>query len=154
VNETQRMAAGGEVTTRIEATPEAVYDLVADITRMPEWSPETYKADWRPGWTSAVPGARFRGWNKMGPLRWFTDPIIDVADRGRELAFTTGIFGRGRMTTWRFRFEPASGGGTDVTESWEELNGLLGRLLPKAREEQLKSGMQQTLARLKAAAEA
>jgi uncharacterized protein YndB with AHSA1/START domain len=147
--------SGGEVTVRIEASPEAVYDLVADITRMPEWSPETYKAEWRPGWTSAVPGARFRGWNKMGPLRWFTDPVIDVADRGRELAFTTGLFGRGRLTTWRYRFEPtADGTATDVTESWEEHSGLMARVLPKGRVEGLKSGMQQTLARLKAAGEA
>lgn len=139
---------------RIEAPPEDVYDLVADITRMPEWSPETYKAAWRPGWSSAVPGARFRGWNRAGPLRWFTDPVIDIADRGRELAFTTSMFGMGRLTTWRFVFEPATDGATNVTESWEEHVSLLARVLPKQRIEGLKSGMQQTLARLKVAAEA
>jgi uncharacterized protein YndB with AHSA1/START domain len=152
------MGAGGEATVRIEATPEAVYDLVADITRMPEWSPETYKADWRPGWSSAVPGARFRGWNKMGVLRWFTDPVIDVAERGRELAFTTTVFGKGRVTTWRYRFEPtADGAGTDVTESWESVGSIpvLGKLFTNdKRIEELKHGMQQTLARIKAAAEA
>jgi uncharacterized protein YndB with AHSA1/START domain len=151
------MEAGGEATVRIEASPEAVYDLVADITRMPEWSPETYKADWRPGWTSAVSGARFRGWNKMGVLRWFTDPVIDVADRGKELAFTTGMFGRGRFTTWRFRMAPADGGGTDLTESWEEVGSIpvFSKLfVTDKRKEQLLSGMQQTLARIKAAAEA
>jgi uncharacterized protein YndB with AHSA1/START domain len=149
------MTVGGEATVRIEASPEAVYDLVADITRMPEWSPETYRAEWRPGWTSAVTGARFRGWNKMGPIRWFTEPVIDVADRGRELAFTTGLVGRGRLTTWRYRFAPTSDGtATDVTESWEEHLELLGKVLPKKRIEQLHAGMQQTLARIKAAAEA
>ena len=29
-----------EVTIEIAATPETVYDLVSDITRMGEWSPE------------------------------------------------------------------------------------------------------------------
>jgi len=144
--------AGGSASTHVNATPEEVYDLVADITRMSEWSPETYRAHWLGGATEAKPGARFRGWNKAGPLRWFTDPVIDVADRGRELAFTTTFFGRGRLTTWRYVMQ-ASEGGTTLTESWEERVSALGRLLPGGRKEGLQRGMEQTLARIKAAAE-
>ena len=148
------MPAGGSASVQIDASPEEVYDLVADIGRMPEWSPETYRAHWLGGATAAAPGAKFRGWNKMGPLRWFTDPVIDVADRGRELAFTTTFFGRGRLTTWRYTMAPAEGGGTTLTESWEENVGLLDRLLPGRRKEGLQRGMEETLARIKAAAEA
>ena len=89
----------------------------------------------------------------MGPIRWFTDPVIDAAERGKELAFTTTFFGRGRLTTWRYTMRPADGG-TELTESWEESSSMLGRVLPKARKEGLQRGMEETLARIKAAAEA
>ena len=138
---------------QVDATPEAVYDLVSDITRMHEWSPETYRADWLGGATGPVAGARFRGWNKAGPIRWFTDPVVDVADRGREFTFTTTFFGRGRLTTWSFVMQPSASGGTELTESWLENVGLLDRVLPKRRVEGLQQGMEQTLARIKAAAE-
>lgn len=147
------MAGGGTATIHVDAGPEAVYDLVADITRMPEWSPETYKAEWLGGASAAVPGARFRGWNKAGPIRWFTDPVIDVAERGKELTFTTTFFGRGRLTTWSFVMQPSAGGGTELTESWRENSALLERVLPGRRVEGLQRGMEQTLARIKAAAE-
>ena len=149
------MTVGGSASTTVDASPEALYDLVADITRMPQWSPETYRAHWVGGATEARPGARFRGWNKLGPARWCTDPVIDVADRGRELTFTTTFFGRGRFTTWSYRFEPAAGGGTTVTESWSEDDGLLARITGNDRRAaMLQKGMEQTLERLKAAAEA
>jgi uncharacterized protein YndB with AHSA1/START domain len=144
---------GGSASTTINASPEAVYDLVADIERMPEWSPETYKAGWLGGATSATAGARFRGWNKAGPLRWFTDPVIDVAERGKELTFTTTFFGKGRLTTWSFTMQP-SGEDTELTESWSERSALMARVLPKRRIDGLQQGMEQTLARIKAAAEA
>jgi hypothetical protein len=79
--------------------------------------------------------------------------VIDVADRGRELTFTTTMFGRGRLTTWSFVMEPAGEGGTELTESWTERVGLVRRLLPTRRVEGLQRGMEQTLARIKAAAE-
>lgn len=144
--------AGGSATTTIQATPEEVYDLVADITRMPEWSPETYRTHWVGGATSAAPGARFRGWNKKGPVRWCTDPVIDVADRGRELTFTTTFFGVGRLTTWSFTMAPADGG-TTVTETWQSHAKPLERVFSGGRAEDLQRGMEQTLARIKAAAE-
>lgn len=147
------MAAGGTARIHVDATPEEVYDLVSDISRMGEWSPETYKAHWLGNADHAQTGARFRGWNRMGPVRWFTDPIVECAERGKEFCFTTTLFGRGRMTTWTFRMHPAAGGGTDLEESWEEVGGLLGRLLPAPRKDQLQRGMEATLQRIKAAAE-
>ena len=147
------MAGGGTATVHIDASPEAVYDLVSDITRMSEWSPETYKAEWLGGATGPAAGARFRGWNKAGPIRWFTDPVVDVAERGKQFTFTTTFFGRGRLTTWSFVMQPSASGGTELTESWSENSSLLDRLLPGRRVEGLQRGMEQTLARIKAAAE-
>jgi len=145
--------ASGSATIHVDASPEEVYDLVADIERMGEWSPETYRTEWKVG-ASAAPGNRFRGWNRMGVARWFTDPVIDVADRGRELTFTTTLFGRGRFTTWSFRMAPADGGGTTLTESWQSHAKPLERVFAGARSDALQRGMEQTLARIKAAAEA
>lgn len=145
--------AGGSASIHVDARPDEVYDLIADISRMGEWSPETYRAHWLGGADRAQTGARFRGWNKLGPVRWCTDPIIECAERGKELCFTTTLFGRGRLTTWTFRMHAAAGGGTDLEESWEEQRGMLGRLLPGPRKDQLQRGMQETLRRIKAAAE-
>jgi uncharacterized protein YndB with AHSA1/START domain len=147
------MADGGSATIHIDASPEHVYGLIADIGRMPEWSPETYRAHWVGGATAAVAGARFRGWNKMGPLRWCTDPVIDEAEPGRVLQFTTTFFGRGRLTTWRYELRPGDAGGTELTESWEERSSVMARLLPSARVDQIQRGMEATLERIKAAAE-
>ena len=102
-----------EVSTIIDAEPETLYDMVADVTRMGEWSPETRAAEWlEPGATAQV-GARFMGTNELGPNTWSTKPTVIVAKRGREFAFEVpGKSG----PTWRYRFEPVDGG-TRVTES-------------------------------------
>ena len=147
----------GSASTHIDASPEAVYDLVADVTRMGEWSPETTGAHWVGGATGPEVGARFRGSNRKGLLRWSTDPVVEVADRGRCFAFTTSLFGRGRFTRWTYALAPGDDGGTDVEESWEQVNAIpvWNRFwLTDDRVAELQRGMEETLARLKAAAEA
>ena len=37
----------------INATPEHVYNLVADLPRMGQWSPECKCVEWADGWTAA-----------------------------------------------------------------------------------------------------
>jgi Polyketide cyclase / dehydrase and lipid transport len=97
----------------IAAQPETVYDLVADITRMPTYSPENTAGEWLDGAEGAVVGARFKGSNKLGRAKWSTKPTVTVADRGREFAFKVpGAAG----AQWTYRFEPTTDG-TLVTES-------------------------------------
>src|SRR4051812_29945801 len=55
-----------EVSIEIEATPEDVYALVSDITRMGEWSPECRRCTWTKGASGPAVGARFRARNKGG----------------------------------------------------------------------------------------
>jgi len=81
-------ATSGEASVHISASPEAVYDLVADITRMGERSPECYRAEWVDGPATAAVGARFRGHNRIGVIKWSTTCKVTAADRGREFAFT------------------------------------------------------------------
>jgi hypothetical protein len=148
-------ATTGEAHIRIEAAPPTVYELISDITRMGDWSPECYRCDWLDGATTAVEGARFRGHNRLGKVRWHTDAIVTVADPGREFAFTT-LHKEGREETlWRYGLRQV-GAGTEVIESYRFLwCPIANRIaeLPIPRDKQLRRGIQETLHRIKTAAE-
>ncbi len=149
------------VTIDIESSPHEVYDLVADISRMGEWSPECRHCAWTGGATGPAVGARFKARNRArrGPA-WFNTPVVTMAEPGREFAFNRSGPGIGSYT-WRYRFESIPTG-TRLTESYD-----VERPLPKAmawltakwvgsadRDADLREGMQATLARIKHAAEA
>ena len=146
----------GSASIDIAASPDTVYDLVADITRMGEWSPECYRCEWLDGATAAAPGTRFRGYNRRSGYRWERTALVDVADGGREFAFTTINDGNGRHETrWRYMMKP-SPLGTVLTEDFEFLwcslaNRAAEMLLPRGR--QMRQGVQETLMRIKRAAE-
>jgi uncharacterized protein YndB with AHSA1/START domain len=144
----------GSATVEIDAPAAAVYDLVADVTRMGDWSPECVRCEWlgEPGRV----GSTFKGHNRQGPARWTTTARVLVADRPREFSFAT--LHRDQLATrWTYRFE--GDGPTTVTESFESITtpfliGLAERLFLRNRQAQLEAGMAQTLGRIKAAAEA
>ena len=43
-----------EASIEINASPEAVYDLVSDLPRMGEWSPENIGGEWQDGGSGKV----------------------------------------------------------------------------------------------------
>ena len=61
-----------EVTRIFAAKPEAVWSLVSDPTRMGEWSPENTGAEWIKGADGPAVGAKFRGSNARGRMKWKT----------------------------------------------------------------------------------
>jgi uncharacterized protein YndB with AHSA1/START domain len=134
----------------IAAPADGLWGMVADVTRMPEWSPETVRCEWADGATGPAIGARFKGSNRLGPMRWTTKPKVVACEPGRVFAFCTMPLGH-KVTTWTYTFEPVEGG-TRVTESYE-IDSPLRVLIPKRRRAQMLAGMEQTLARLKAGAE-
>jgi hypothetical protein len=146
----------GRSSIDIAAPPDLVYDLIADVTRMGEWSPECYRCEWLNGVTTAAPGVRFRGYNRLGPLRWERTALVNAADRGREFSFTTVNDGADREETrWRYTMQ-ASLSGTLLTESFQFLwcsvpNRLAEVLVPRGR--QVNRGIEETLRRIKHAAE-
>ena len=152
--------AHDSVTVEMAAPPEQVYDLVSDVTRMGEWSPECVRCAWTKGATGPVVGARFKATNKgkRGPA-WSNTPVVKVADPGREFAFNRSGPGIGSYT-WRYVFEPTPTG-TRVTESFDAerpLGKAMNWLTMKwtgspDRDEDLRNGMATTLARIKAVAE-
>lgn len=106
------------VTRHIDATPEALYDIVADITRTPELTDDIASCEWLDGATEAVVGARFRAVNHLGRgPDWKNSPVITAADHGQEIAWARTEPFAGTVE-WRYRFEPEAGG-TRVTESYE-----------------------------------
>jgi hypothetical protein len=148
------------VSAYMEAPPEAVYALVADVTRMPEFSPEILRCTWLDGASGPAVGARFAARNKV-PNRpaWTTKPVVTVVEPGRTFAFARTEKFAGTVE-WTYRFEP-EGSGTRVTESYEMTEPMsrigwfiIGVLFArKDRRADLRAGMQQTLERMRAVAE-
>ncbi len=144
----------GERSIEIAATPQQVYAVVSDLTRMGDFSPECRSVEWLDGVTSPVPGARFVGRNRGGPMTWSRHGRVVTAEAGRVFSFVTEEGGRD-STLWTYRFHPA-GLGTAVTESYEV------RWIPwwmhvvdaiTFRRQQLSRNMARTLARLKTVVE-
>jgi len=151
-------ARQGEVRMHIDASPEAVWSTLADVERMGEWSPECYRVKWLDGAEApATTGARFKGHNKSGLLRWSMTCEVKVADRGRELAWST-VKGGHDVVVWRYRLDP-SNGGTDVTESFEALRWpfsvrVFEDIVMRDRDHKRDHAMRTTLERIKAVVEA
>jgi hypothetical protein len=142
----------------IEAEPGAVYDLVADVARMGEWSPEATGA--RGAEPVLKQGDRFIGWNRRGFVRWFTQCTVLAASRGAEFAFDVD-FGPVPVSRWTYEFA-ALDGGTRVTETWvDRRRGIFGPavrlagqlVIPGPRAAHNRATMVQTLRRLKVEAE-
>ena len=98
----------GSATILIAAPPDEVYDLIADVTRIGEWSPECVRAEWVGGSTEAVPGARFHGWNEAGTFQWDVPCVVVEAERGRVFSFRAPV-DLDTATTWTYAFEAADG---------------------------------------------
>ena len=88
------------MTVRIAAPTGLVWDLVSDVTRIGEFSPETFEAQWLDGATGPRAGARFRGHvrrNGRGPVYWTTPGTLpnrlywSVAGRARLRTNLTGM---------------------------------------------------------------
>jgi len=142
----------------MDAPPDEVYGLVADLPLMGRWSPECERCEWIDGATGAAPGAKFKGYNRRGRRRWSTTGTIVTADAGRELAWdVTSVLGL-KVARWRYRID-AEKGGCLVTESTEDNRGVVMKVLGLAatgvsnRAEHNKAGMEATLQRIKAAVE-
>jgi len=140
------------------APAEQVWELVSDVTRVGEFSPETFEAQWLEGASGPSAGARFRGHvrrNGRGPVYWTTCTVV-ACDPGREFAFTVDVPGGKAINTWRYCLETRDDG-SDVTESFEladtPLNRLYWAVAGRARGRTNSSGMRQTLERIKAVVE-
>ncbi|WP_242653898.1 SRPBCC family protein [Klenkia soli] len=113
----------------VAAAPAAVYAVVSDPTRTPEFSPENRGA--RTGSTGSLPvGAVFTGDNERRGFRWITECVVTAADPGARFAFRVRAIGGARrrlrtgIASWEHRLEPVTlpdgTAGTRVTQTWTD----------------------------------
>jgi hypothetical protein len=147
------------VTLHMDAEPQQVWELISDITKMGEYSPEVVEAEWLDGATGPAVGAMYRGHvrrNEWWPVLYWTKCRITECVPGQVFEFAVVMRDR-PVNTWRYELAAAPGGGTDVTESfdlgdnlftkvWRPLGGVL-------REKRNQRDMLKTLERVKAVAE-
>ncbi len=148
------------VDVAIDAPPERVYALVADLTRMGEFSPESAGCSWIGGATGAVAGARFVGRNRRGFRRWSTHGTVVTATPGAELTFDIHSVANLPVARWSYVIATGADGRTcSVTESYQDRRGVviktLGGLVSGVwnRADHNRAGMAATLERIKRAAE-
>ena len=148
------------VSRYIDASPEALYALISDVTRTPEYSPEVVRCTWKKGATGPAVGARFKAINHAGRVPdWPNWPVITIADPGKMFAFERTEVGGGTIE-WRYTFEP-QGTGTLVTESYtvlKKVNALGWFIIDtlaglKDRRADLNRGMAHSLERIAAITE-
>ncbi len=141
----------------IAAPPTAVWPLVSDLTRMPEWSPQVRSTRLRSGLDEVGLGAQFTNKNAQVELVWVTHAEVVRYDAEKEIAFRI----EENYVVWAFSLEPTADG-TRLTQrretpdgiselSFELTDGFLGG--QEQFTEALRAGMRQTLERIKAAAE-
>lgn len=138
----------------VRAAPEIVWALVADITRMGEWSPECVRAEWEDGATGPAVGAHFHGYNRAGTFEWDVPCIVTDCEPGRVFAFAVPRDG-GMVNRWRFEFAPGAAG-TTLTESFDApaINVQGSPANFDGRFEMLVKAINKTITNIKTAAEA
>lgn len=152
------MAADVTVTRDVAASPETVWEMISDLPRMGDWSPENVGGTWVGGATGPAPGAKFRGVNRSEQRSWKTVAKVVDADPGRRFAFMVTVGGL-PVAEWAYDLEPTESG-CRVTESWTDRRpGFFKPIAAKVtgvsdRVRHNRSTMEATLAALAAAAEA
>ena len=145
-----------EESIEVDATPATVWKLVTDLPRMAAWSPQVVRTVVRGGPVGL--GTRTVNVNRRGPLVWPTRSKVVRFEPHRDFAFRI----KDNNTIWSFTLEPTASG-TRVVQRREAPDGttkisdtLIRRVMggQESFQGELRTGMRQTLRRLKVDAEA
>jgi uncharacterized protein YndB with AHSA1/START domain len=99
-----------EAETWIDAPPERVWSIVADVELMPTMSSELQSVQWCDGATGPAVGHRFVGRSRHDALgEWATTSHIVECEEPRVLAWAVQD-PENPTALWRFTLEPADGG--------------------------------------------
>lgn len=152
------MATTVSVERVIRSEADRLWASVADVTRMPHWSPETVSATWVDRAEASGVGARFEGTNRYGRKTWSTICTVTASEPGRIFAFRVKA-GPLAVAEWSYTFEPLARG-TRVVETWTDRRNALARLVAplvtgvRDRATHNRATMEQTLDNLRRHAEA
>ncbi len=157
--------ASGSV--EVACTPSAAWDLVTDVGRIGEFSPECVDARWIEGATAPSVGARFEGTNRIvdeetdTELIWIRPCTVTLAQAPERFSYTVGDrFDGTPATAWDVQIS-ATPTGCRITQHFRHLpKGLSGirsqadaeptraEAIVKQRVEGLTDGINQTLQRM------
>ena len=112
-----------QVERKLPASPNEAWILVADITRMGSWSPETTGAEWIGGANAPAVGARFKGTNQKGSKSWKTDCVVTACEPGERFGFEVRA-GPFKVARWTYEFSPTETG-CQVIERWDDQRNWL-----------------------------
>ena len=138
----------------IKAPASKVWELISDIRRMPQWSPQ---CRWMKPLGPLRQGARTVNLNRRNKLFWATTCTVTEVIPEQKLAFRVNANG----TIWSYELQPIADG-TRVIESRHAENGVkpmsslaVNALFGRAEnfERELVDGMNASLTNIKAAAE-
>jgi len=102
----------------VDATPDAVYHLISDVSLIGTWSPSADGVSYAPGDGPRV-GAWFSGRNRRDGREWVSHSQVVRADPGSAFAFVVGGADDGIVRwSWHFRKQ---GRGSVVQQSWRLL---------------------------------
>jgi len=139
----------------IAAPPEAVWTVVSDVTRMPEWSPELRRL-FVLGSREPRVGMQLLGINRRGYAAWPTTSKVVRFEPGRAVAWKTRESG----ATWTYELEPVDGG-TRLTGRRDLPKFTIGTTLmapliggADGHDRELADGIRATLERIKVTVEA
>lgn len=143
--------------TTTTASPAAVWAALADVSRMPAWSPElvAMKPLLRGGLRV---GQQYVGINRRKVVVWPTRSVVAEVEVERRLSWDT----RSSGARWIWELEPTADGGTRVVhrrpvpQRLTRLSGLFAGVLlggAAGHADELEEGMATTVARLKHAVE-
>lgn len=149
-----------DVEVIIPADIETVWDLLADLSRIGEWSPECVRVTWLEAVPGQRVGARFEGLNRVPGFEWSVTGQVIEAERPDTFAWIVFDDDSERVdrpsSTWRYELS-AVNGGTLVRQSFRHGPGWSGVVLAiesepgRAREvieercEDLRQNMHETL---------
>jgi len=112
----------GSTAVIVDAAIDDVWEVVRDPTRVGEWSHECLDGEWVGGATEARPGARFRGRNRQGLLRWGRLCEVMSADDHELVWQTVPTRLYPDSTVWALRLSPVDGG-TRIEQTFQVVKG-------------------------------
>ena len=142
----------------IRADAVRLYDLVSDLPRMGEWSPENTGGKWTKGATGPAVGACFKGTNRNGWRKWSTDVVITEAKPGERFSFDVTA-GPIKVANWDYRFDQ-SGDSTKIVHTWTDRRNAFSSAIAimvagvRDRPDRNRRNMEATLAKLAETVEA